>query len=147
VNTERWELDPRKRSVGVALRLAYSGPLRVAVVLFWLLATVIVALGAALGLLPVLLLAPVLLFLAYGTARRWHWVLVSDVVLTGGQGVAVIGSAIELARGGADKAGILQPTGVAHFDATLLNLTVSLLALVLFAWTVVRLARARPDAG
>jgi hypothetical protein len=108
---------------------------------------VVVVLGAALGLVPVLLLAPVLLFLAYGTARRWHWVLVADLVVTGAQGFAVIGSAIELARGGADKAGILQPTGVAPFDAALLNLTISLLAMVLFAWTLFRLARARPKTG
>jgi hypothetical protein len=111
---------------------------------FWLLCTGVVVFGALRGLPAVIVLAPLLLLLAYGTWVRWRWVLVFDLIVLGGQLVGAVGSAIELARGGADKAALLRPTGVPPVYGSLLNLAISLLAVGLFGWALARLAGARP---
>ena len=125
-----------------SLRRAYGPPLGLAVIVLWLVAVGFVAWAAALGLAPVALLAPVFVLLAYGTWRRWRWALWVDLVGTGSQVFAAIGAAVEVARGGADKAAIGAPTGIAPLLAAELNLGFSLAAALLFGWALLRLRRA-----
>jgi hypothetical protein len=122
---------------------AFNRPLLVAMVALWLLSALITLLAALIGMTPVAVLAPLFLFLALATALRWRWALALDFVLSAFSGLGVLGSAIELARGGADKAAQLAPLGIDPFYAALLNLVISLAAAVIFGWIVLRLRALR----
>jgi hypothetical protein len=127
------------------LRRAFAPPLLAeAYVAFWLVATGFATWATLLGLGPVVVLAAPFLLFAYGSWRRWLWVLWVDLVTGGVQVFEVIGSAVEVARGGADKAAILAPSGLSPLLAAELNLALALAGTALFGWTLARLASARP---
>lgn len=122
------------------LQLAFDRPLRAAVVSFWLLSSAIVVFAATRGLSTLLVLVPVFGLFAIGTARRWRWVLIADLLLLGAQPIGVVGSAIELfSRGGGDKGAQLRALGLDPFYGVLLNLVVALIGATLFGWALVRL--------
>jgi len=99
-----------------------------------------VVFAATRGLSTLLVLVPVFGLFAIGTARRWRWVLIADLLLLGAQPIGVVGSAIELfSRGGGDKGAQLRALGLDPFYGVLLNLVVALIGATLFGWALVRL--------
>ena len=128
---------------GEELKAALVPPLTWAFALLWLVAAGFAAWATLLGLGPVAVLAPPFLLFAFGSWRRWLWVLWLDLLAGFVQVFEVVGAGVEVARGGGDKAAILAPSGLPPLVAAELNLAFSLAGAALFAWALARLASAR----
>jgi hypothetical protein len=74
-----------------------------------------------------------LLGLGIAVAQRRRWAEIVSFLGLLGQPIGVVGSAIELARGGGDKAGTLRELGVDPVAGVAVNLAYSIVATVVLA--------------
>jgi hypothetical protein len=128
----------------------FHRPLRICTGSLWLVGaglaavTSILALSGlgALSAMMFAVVAAALIIVALGTLRATRWAVLVSVVLLGGQGAGVVGSAWELVSGVAPvKARELRALGFSPTVGVALNLVYSAVAFALFCWWVARRLR------